>query len=204
MLYRTFIAALALSLLIPLNSPTALGETSTRAPAAVVEEFQNTLLSVMKAADKLGFKGRFERLEPAVTVSHDLQAIAQIAVGHHWDQLSDQQRTRLVDTFTTLSIATYAHRFDGYSGETFETHSSDKLSTNVAGVHSVFVKTDGEEIRFDYLLRQSDDQWRIVNIVVDGVSDLALKRSEYTEILDSDGFDALLQRLNEKIADYSQ
>lgn len=182
----------------------AQAEESTADPAAVVARFQSELLSVMKEAEALGYQGRFEHLAPAVRESHDLAAIAQIAVGRYWDDLSEEQRTELVDTFSRLSIATYADRFDGYSGETFETKSSNELSPDVASVHTIFRRPGKQEIRFDYILYKSDDRFRIVNIVVDGVSDLALKRAEYAGILDDDGFDALISQLQEKIAAHSE
>ncbi len=170
------------------------------APAAVVERFQQELISAMKAAEQLGYRGRYARLAPAVRRSHDIAAISRISVGSYWDGLQPAQQAKLVKTFARLSISTYAERFDGYSGERFETQSSGDLSADVAGVRSLFTKSDGGEIQFDYLLRNDERGWRIVNIVIDGVSDLALKRAEYAEILSRDGFDALIAALEEKTA----
>lgn len=175
-------------------------DVGPESPAAVVERFQSELVSVMKAAERLGYRGRYARLAPAVRRSHDLATIARISVGPYWDGLDDAQRARLIETFGELSIATYAHRFDGYSGERFQTQSSEDLSAEVAGVRSLFTQAGGGEIRFDYVLHKDDRGWRIVNIVVDGVSDLALKRAEYAEILSRDGFGALIAALEEKIA----
>ncbi len=201
-LKRIILAIWAISILSLMLLTAGLAQDA--APVAVVEKFQNELLSAMKAAERLRFRGRYKRLAPAVRESHDLPAITQIALGPYWNELSDTQAAKLVDAFTKLSIATYADRFDGYSGETFGTQSSEKLSPDVAAVHSVLTQSDGEEIRFDYLLRRDEDRWRIVNIVVDGVSDLALKRAEYSEILANEGFDALLARIKEKITESSE
>jgi phospholipid transport system substrate-binding protein len=55
----------------------------------------------------------------------------------------------------------------------------------------------------DYILHRTEDQWRIINVIAEGVSDLALKRAEYAAFLKVKGFDALLMKLNEKIAQYS-
>jgi len=44
-------------------------------------------------------------------------------------------------------------------------------------------------------LHRDGEQWRIVNIVVDGVSDLALKRAEYGRLMDAGGFQAVLDEL---------
>jgi phospholipid transport system substrate-binding protein len=46
------------------------------------------------------------------------------------------------------------------------------------------------------LLQQDETGWRIVNIIADGVSDLALKRAEYQRVFASGGLDGLLAELN--------
>jgi phospholipid transport system substrate-binding protein len=190
-----FVAACALSIATDAAQESASG---------VVERFQAVLISVMTDAKKLGYEGRYKRLAPAVEQSHELAAIAQVAVGRYWDQLDAKQRASLVDTFSQLSIATYAHRFDDYSGETFRIVSEELLSDGDAHVHSLLAEPKGEGVRFDYVLRKKEGRWRIVNIVADGVSDLAIKRAEYTSILRNEGFDALIEKLKAKIAQYSK
>jgi phospholipid transport system substrate-binding protein len=54
------------------------------------------------------------------------------------------------------------------------------------------------------MLKKKGDNWKIINIIANGVSDLALKRSEYTSILERDGFEALIAKMNEKIDNYSK
>jgi len=57
-------------------------------------------------------------------------------------------------------------------------------------------------VHLDYVLHRSSRGWRIVNVVADGVSDLALKRVEYTAVLRKRGFESLLSDLEHKIAAY--
>lgn len=173
-------------------------------PIAVVEHFQDILIEVMKNARQWGYEGRYERLAPVVRQTHDLPTIARVAVGRYWRQFTEEQKKLLVDTFSELSITTYAFRFDSYSDQTFKTRSGERLNNDQAVVQTLFVESDGNTRRFDYMLRRADENWRIVNIIVDGVSDLALKRAEYTSILRREGFDSLMTKLEEKIAQYSQ
>ena len=56
----------------------------------------------------------------------------------------------------------------------------------------------------NYLLRQTNGQWRIMNVVAQGVSDLSLKRADYTAVIKTEGFDSLINRLEKKIAEMSQ
>jgi phospholipid transport system substrate-binding protein len=171
---------------------------------AVVEHFQTTLISAMTDAQKLGYEGRYKRLAPAVEESHDLPAIAQFAAGRQWEKLTDEQKKSLVETFSKHSITTYAYRFDGYSGETFKVLSEEQTANGDSLVHTLLSTANGEKIHFDYVLRRKDVVWRIINIIVDGVSDLAIKRSEFGNIIRNEGGDALIAKLKAQIAQYSK
>ena len=66
-------------------------------------------------------------------------------------------------------------------------------------VRSQFTRSNGDTVSFDYLLRQNKKGWRIINILADGVSDLALKRVEYRSILKQKGFKDFIDMLKKKI-----
>ncbi|MEO1867647.1 MAG: ABC transporter substrate-binding protein, partial [Methylococcales bacterium] len=54
------------------------------------------------------------------------------------------------------------------------------------------------------MMKKKGDSWRIINIIANGVSDLALKRSEYTSVLSGKGFDALIAMMEQKINSFSK
>jgi phospholipid transport system substrate-binding protein len=170
----------------------------------VVENLHSALLAVMKDGPKIGFRGRFDRLTPVITASFDLPFIAKTAIGRQWDTLDPSQKSSFIETFRRLSIATYAANFDSYSGEGFRVVSEKELDHGQLQVRSQLIKSSGGEVSLDYVLRPVDRQWRIINVIANGVSDLALKRADYTQFLKTNGFDALLGKLNEKIAQYSR
>jgi phospholipid transport system substrate-binding protein len=191
--------AIALSVLT-LSLPAA---ASAIDPAAeVVEKLHTELLTVMKQADALGYKGRYQRLAPVVTSSYDLPFISKVVVGRYWSKFSPEQKEQFVKTFTELSIATYANQFNGYSGERFKTISAEESKRGRILIKSVLIKSNGEEVELDYILHQNGHQWQIINVIAQGVSDLSLKRAQYTSYLKKEGFDDLLQRIKEKIKSY--
>lgn len=170
----------------------------------VVLGFQNQLLETMKQGKELGFKGRYEKLESIVVSSHDLTKIARIVVGKEWKKFSDEQKTKLTGIFSRLSIATYAHNFKDYSGESFNYLSEEETARGGVIVHSVLVLPEDKDVKFDYMLKKKGGSWRIINIIASGVSDLALKRSEYTSVLKREGFEALIAKITEKIDNYAK
>ena len=82
----------------------------------VIEKLQTTLLTVMKDGDKLGYRGRYDQLEPVIRASFDMPFISKTVLSKHWGTVNDEQRRKFVETFTKLAIATYAANFDSYSG----------------------------------------------------------------------------------------
>lgn len=176
--------------------------TPAGSPVSVITELHETLLKVMKQARQLGYTGRYETLKPVISTSYDFSAIARTVLAGHWSDLSDAQRQHFVDTFRRLTIATYASRFDGYAGQQFKMMGLHDAARGRKLVRSQLVGPGGETHDFDYLLHSSNGRWRILNVVVDGVSDLALKRSQYGSIITKGGFDALIQALDRKLSQY--
>lgn len=191
---------LVLLLGLAASSTSVADELSAR---QVVDEFQNELIVVMKDGKALGFKGRYQQLEVAVKKSHDLPKIARIVVGKQWEELTPDQQTRLEDAIAKLSISAYAHNFKEFSGEAFTFVSEEETGRGGVVIHTNLHIPGDKDVKFDYMLKKKDDGWRIINIIADGVSDLALKRSEYTSVLSKDGFDALLAKITEKIDNYA-
>ncbi len=176
----------------------------TEVASKVVTGFQAALLNAMEQGDKLTFEQRFELLKPAVLNSHDLTKITRIVVSKEWKKLTIEQKKELIRKFSTLSIASYAHYFDSYSGQSFKVESTKQLSPGQIYVHTFLVLPDDKDVSMDYLLKKKGDEWRIINIITNGVSDLALKRSEYVAVLKKSGFDVLLAELSVKIEKFSQ
>ena len=166
----------------------------------VVTELQDSIMTIMKKGRDLGYAGRYHRISPTVEKTHDLDTIARLVVGRHWKKLDASQRSVFIKTFKDLSISMYAGRFKEYGGEQFTILSETSLKRgNRKLVTSHFVKSDGEKITFNYILHRVHDQWKIISVSVNGVSDLALKRAEYGGILRTDGFPTLIERLETQI-----
>jgi phospholipid transport system substrate-binding protein len=175
-----------------------------RGATEVVGKLHTTLLAAMKDGDKIGYQGRFDQLAPVIKSSFDMPFISRTAVGKYWETFNGHQRSRFVEAFTQLSIATYAANFDSYSGEHFKTISEKEVDGGRILVQSQLIKSDGGQVQLDYLLHRTGSQWRIINIIAEGVSDLALKRADYSAFLKDKGFEALLKKINEKISQYSR
>lgn len=192
---------LILTMLSPISMALRASDSVSGNPEQVIQKLQSSLLQVMREGEQLGYEGRYKFLEPVIEQSHDIELIIKTILGAtYWSQLDKEQKSLVVDTFRQLSIATYAGRFNRYEGEQFEIIEQRDLPHEQILVRSQLTKSDGGTVNFDYVLHQTEGGWRIVNILFDGVSDLAIKRGEYRSIMQRDGFQALIESLKEKIA----
>ena len=168
----------------------------------LVDDFHATLLAVMQDSSTLGFDGRYQTVGKKLQTTFDFQTIGRIVTGRYWRDFDDQQKQRFVATFAKLSAATYADQFKGYAGERFET---DTVEDSRGGkiVKSRIIKADGDAVALDYVLREQQNGWKIINVIADGVSDLSLKRADYTSAIKQNGLESLIERLDAKIQQYA-
>jgi phospholipid transport system substrate-binding protein len=171
-------------------------------PGATVSSFYDALLGVMKQGPALGFKGRVDRLGPAIHRVFDFPLMTRLIVGLQWPSLSTQQQQQLVSAFGDFSVAIYASRFDEYSGEHFVVDPDPTPTTGGVVVHSKLVKSDGEPVELDYLMHRANGGWQIVDVYLSGtVSELATRRSEFSSVMRRGGPEALVDLLQKKAAE---
>lgn len=199
---QRMVAALCLGLALASGPSVAPMAAEESGPRAVVDELNAALLAVMRDADTLGYAGRAQRLDRALRATFDFPQMARISVGRHWSKLSEAQQRALVDSFARMSVATFASRFDGYSGQHFEIVDSNPGPRGSVLVRNKLVKANDEAIEINYLLHDAEGQWRITDVYLDGVySELATKRAEYSSVVSREGFAALIARIDAKVAE---
>lgn len=162
------------------------GATEQHAVVADAVTTVVTLQQALVAATEFDdVEARFAALLPQVRATHDLRGIARLTIRRDFEQFTPEEQAAFIEAFERLSVMNYAARFTGLSEESFRNVGSKSIGSDRAEVESFIRNGAGEEISLDYVLEYSPDGWRIINIVADGVSDLALKRAEYRAILAS-------------------
>ncbi len=167
-------------------------------PGKLIGQFQ-AALEALAQAEEPSFEARFTQLQPVIERTHDLPFIARLTLGFHWNELDETQRAAFVARFGELSVANYASRFGALDGNQFRVVEEQAQPRGRYLVRAELSRREAPPVSFDYLLHETEAGWRIVNILVDGVSDLALKRAEYAKILRDEDFDALLATLSGQI-----
>ncbi|MCE5393299.1 MAG: ABC transporter substrate-binding protein [Acidithiobacillus sp.] len=174
-----------------------------RSPDAAIQALDNALLASMKAGAQAGYAGRYKIIAPVLDQVFNFARIAELTLGSEWQKLTAAERQEFVHTFRDYTAATYAARFDSFSGEKFAITDTQSLQPMVKAVFTTFTEKSGKIHRFDYLLQLNGGKWQVINVVADGVSDLSLKRAEYTDTIRKKGFPALIAHLQNQIKKYA-
>lgn len=196
---KSLLKSLILVCMIAGAVPSHADQAETAAPEDVVARLENMLIDNMKAGDSMNFEQRYESLRPLVAEIMAVERMGRYIFGRDWASFDESQRERFKQAFLDLSAATYAGQFREFGGERF-----DPVEVQEQGEDRVVVKRrlttgSGRKIAFDYLMLKSDAGWQIVTIITDGVSDLALKRTQYRRILDGDGLDAVIAHIRQSV-----
>lgn len=170
----------------------------------VVITLQNALIQAMQQGQKIGYSGRLELLTPVIRQSHDFVTILSKVLRDHWAEFSPEQQQAITQAFQANSIATYADRFNQYDGEQFKIIEQTQLPRGQMLIRSQFVRSGSSPINFDYVMHEAGGSWRIINILVNGVSDIALKRTEFKAILQKNDITALIDMLKQKTSHIEQ
>ncbi len=190
----------ALLFLAPMAGIFATGANALPAsPQDSVRSFYNVLLTTMKNGRALGQRGRYAALAPAVSGMFDVPFMARLAVGPAWSTLTPTQQQQLIDAFGHYVSATYAYRFDSFSGQRLEVTGDQPYGGEVI-VNTRIVEADNDPVTINYLMRQNGNSWQISDVYLDGtISQLATQRSEFQSILQREGVDGLIAALNHKV-----
>jgi phospholipid transport system substrate-binding protein len=129
----------------------------------------------------------------------DLKLIGRFVLGRYWRTATPQQRDDFQRLFEEFVLKTYSYRLGGYSGETFNI-----ISTRAAGEKDALVRTrierpSGPPITADWRVRAKNDQFKIIDVMVEGVSMAVTQRSEFASVINRSGFNGLLEALRARV-----
>ncbi len=171
---------------------------------APIQHLVGGLEQVMKAGSNTPFQQRFDLLGPVIDQAFDLPAILQESVGASWETLPPEQQTMLAGAFRRYTVASYVNSFDNYTGQRFEISPATRSVGSDQVVQTKIIPKKGDSHELDYVMRETSDGWRVVDVLADGsISRVAVQRSDFRRLLTRGGAQALAESLRTKSANLS-
>jgi phospholipid transport system substrate-binding protein len=161
-----------------------------------VQALTDALLKSMRAGTTISMAERYKQLEPVVEQVFAMPLVTRLAVGPQWASFPPEQQKALIAAYTRFTVANYAHNFHDFDGQKFEiddnvlSRGDDKVvRTRVIPAHDV-------PVSLLYRMHQVDGTWKVIDVISDGVSQLALRRSDFAVAIAAGGAPALIAHLN--------
>jgi phospholipid transport system substrate-binding protein len=188
-------ASLAAAMMLVWPAPVPAAGPATAAVKQTVDEVLRILADEkMKKPDK--HQERRKLLEKVVGDRFSYEEMSRRTLAAHWQKLNEKERTEFVDLFRKLLTNSYADKIEGYSGEQMQ-YLNERNEGDYAEVRTKAISGKAE-IPLDYRLLNKGGEWRVYDVVVDGVSLVNNYRGQFAKIIRTSGYDDLVKQLREK------
>jgi phospholipid transport system substrate-binding protein len=145
---------------------------------------------------------RREKIRNLVRGRFDFELMARSTLGRQWKAASKQEQETFIELYSKLLEATYVGRIEAYTSEKV-TYGSEKTKGDKALVETNIV-TASVEIPIEYKLVQNETDWKVYDVVIEGVSLIRNFRSSYGSIVEKEGFPGLFARMESKVKELEQ
>ena len=193
------IITLILTLFMSVNIAYAQNKSATTFVNNLVDEVINDVLATDLSKDE-----KAKKFEQIILTKVDTEAIARTVLAQYWRTATPKERDDFIDAFKEMAIKMTAERFGMYNGQTVNFHSERPAQ----GKNQVFVETsishESKPIQVMWRVRQKDNQYTILDIIVEGVSMTLTYRNEYTSYLQNHSINDLIEELKKQAENASE
>jgi len=171
---------------------------AAKSPTEVVTGTSESVIAVLKDGS-LDTAGKRARIEDIVLASVDFDTLSKLTMARNWARLSPAQQAEFREEFRRHLSATYGRRIDDYRNETVTVLGTREESRGDQTVKTKINRGGGTaDVLVDYRLRQNAGEWKVIDIVIEGVSLVANFRSQFQDLMAHGGPDKLLATLRQK------
>ena len=199
---KSEIAALCAAIAIGFGGAAVRAATEKAAPdtaKALIEQTVEQVLGVLRDRSRTVPQRRVE-LEKIAHARFDFRTMARLVLARDWKRLEPAKRDEFVDQFTTYLSNDYGSRLERYQQEDVKVTGEQPKPRGDVEVRTKIVGGANDGAIVDYRMRKGDDGWRIIDVVIEGISLVANFRDQFQEVIARGGPEALLQKLKEKNA----
>ena len=181
-------------------NPTA--QTSTlQSKEAFVNNMAQTVLAIIKDENK-PFAAKQVTLKQEFTSVVDSNWIARFVLGKTWNTATAEQKEHYTALYRTYLTNSYISNFNEDSErklKDIKILSINDAEDNNFSVHTEMLLTDADNVRVDYLVSEKAGEYKIIDIVIEGISLLSTHRSEFSELASAGGVDGVIGRLEQMV-----
>ncbi len=194
---RTGALGVCSALLLVLGTE-AWGEGTAAADAtAEVSEVMKQVLEISGDQD-LDAATRRSRIEQLAMERFAWTTMSRLVLARNWRKLSDPQQKEFVDAFRQHLAVVYGRRLEKMGDETIEVSPGRVASNGDVTVRTTIHGGQADGVVIAYRLRDTDGEWKVIDVIIEGVSLVSNFRSQMNQIANNSGADSVIEKLREK------
>jgi phospholipid transport system substrate-binding protein len=151
-----------------------------------------------KLKGEAGRKAKEQRVQAAAEKLFDFVELSKRTLGLSWNNFTPEQRKEFVQLFENVLKDAYVEKITAYTNEQVNFTKEMALSETTVEVQSVVI-TKGSQIPIDYRVIKKETEWRVYDVVIEGVSLINNYRTQFREILGNNPPEKLLEALRKKV-----
>jgi phospholipid transport system substrate-binding protein len=174
-------------------------------PMETIRADINKVLDVLRDPSLKGESGKKIKKTKIRSLAKEMFGFDELSrrtLGQDWKKLDAGQQKEFADLYASLLEETYANRLLSYTNEKVRYGKEISLSGKTVEVQTAIVTTQQTDIPINYRVIQKDGDWKVYDVVIEGVSLINNYRSQFREILASKPSEALLDALRKKVGRY--
>jgi phospholipid transport system substrate-binding protein len=182
-------------------SAKAMDDQSKKEVVAFVENVAKDVIAIIDSTSPQ--EAKRHQLEGIFVRYVDVDWIARFVTGQHWRKLSEEEQNVYVELYQKYIVRSYVSKFAKYIKHDYKIKNVEERAN---GYYIVAIDLLGqqESLSFTYRLKRTPNGFQIRDLISEGVSILSTQRSEFTRIIDQEGFEALLSILKNKVDSVSK
>ena len=171
--------------------------------SAPTEELRGRVDQVIKILQRSDLQGESKTTERRAAVRKvaneifDFQETAKRSLGRHWQERTPAEREEFTRIFADLIEHAYISKIDRYSGENVN-YVGESVDADQAVVRTKILTKQGSQVPVDYRMLQQGSQWRVYDVIIEGVSLTANYRTQFNKIIQTSSFEDLVAKLRAK------
>jgi len=130
----------------------------------------------------------------------DLKLIGRYVVGQSWRTMGEEQQETYLTLFEEYVLRTYSKRLGGYSGQQFQIAGVKSASPEDHVVATTISRPGAPPVEASWRVQAKTAQYKIVDVVVAGVSMVVTQRSEFGAVIQRQGVDGLIETLRMQVS----
>jgi phospholipid transport system substrate-binding protein len=194
MMRRTLPGLLILMLLLsPIQAKAGL-------PLDTIKEHVNSVLDVLRNPALQGEankEAKEQKIESIANQMFDYVALSRLTLGRSWRDFNKEQQKEFVSLYRTILKKAYMDKILTYTDEKVVFDKEMMLAENKAEVQTRII-TKSADIPISYRMYLKDGQWRVYDVIVEGISLVQNYRTQFREILANNPPEEVLKILRQK------